>query len=376
MASFLYQAVGADGAAAHGRVEADDIAAARAELETRGLSDILFHTDALDAAAYAAIFEDLGGVAISPQDELAARRRGRGYLWLAVLKANALPVAALALWNAVSIAGGRPFGWADWTGFVVTALWLALVLFGMLPALIFDRLLHASAWARWADLRRHVAWLRRLPAAAKIATHQLDNYEAKALIGLGRHAEGYALYRRHEHDPKLPRATYLSQLAALHEGARDYDGAEAVFRELCATAPGAAQPLIELGTLLARRGHRIDEATSLLDAADALEQTALARAFSGVARAIIAIDQRRAAAAVGLVTDAMEALRTAGSNPLVDGMRAVMQGFLAIAAMTAGRRREAERLWRPVLPRLQALKLKDVIGRYAAAAAGKPWKGL
>lgn len=374
MGIYLYTARTADGARTVGRASGASPGEVRTSLESQSLTEITFHTDAIDARVGTSPFSELPDFEISAEDELVARKAGLGQFFVMIMRANLPVLLPLLAWNGWSVYAGRPFGWGDGLGFALTLLLLAFLARSAIPVLAFNRLLDAIAWGRWSDASRNVAILRRFPGAAKLASHQLDYYEARAEIGLGRRDAAFARYGNWEHEPTLPRALFVGQMAALHDAAREYDAAEALHRELATLEPDSAQPWIDLAALLARRGGRIDEAEACLREGERRELVPLAAAFAGFAQGILLIDKGEPARAVVQLVQAAQAFHSVGANPMLQLMRALVQAFLSVALLRLGRRSEAERMWRAVLPRMQALRFHDAIDRYAAAATGREWR--
>ncbi len=374
MGSYLYSALDASGTRTVGRVEGDDIAHARAQLEAHALTDITFHTESFDAITGASGFESLPELEVRPEEELAARQQGLGGFFL-TLRRNYLPILApLLLWNAWSLYAGRPFGWGDGLGFALTVTLVAFLVWVVFPVVAFNRLLAANAWARWNDARRIVGWMRRMPGPSRLAPHQLDFYEAKALIGLGRRDEGFARYERWEGDSTLPRELFVGMMSALHDVAREHAAQLGRHREMLELIPDSAQPWIDIAALLARRGGQQEQAIAALAEGDLREQTPLVAAYADYVRGILAIDAAQSREAAHLLIAAMDGIRAVGDNPQLHELRALIQGYLAIALLQMRRRDDAGRLWRAVLPRLQVLGCDEVVGRYAAAAIGRAWQ--
>lgn len=374
MGTYLYTARTEGGDETVGRAEGATAAEVRSILEAQGLGEITIHTDSFIASVGDAGFAELPEVEVRPEDELAAQRGGMGQFWLMLLRANLPILLPLLAWNAWSIYAGRPFGWGDGIGFALTLAFLAFLVRSAIPVVAYNQLLAALAWGRWTAVVRCVGWLRRFPSAAQFAPHQLDYYLARADIGSGRRDAGFARYQGWANDPSLPPILHIGHMAALHDAAREFDAAESRHRELAALLPDSAQPWIDIGALLARRGGRIEEAEAALREGEGREMTPLVQAFARYARGILLIDKGEAANAVVELVSAAQLLSTVGTNPLLQLLRAIIQAFLAIALMRLGRRREADRMWRAVLPRMQALRMSEAIDRFAAAAIDREWQ--
>jgi tetratricopeptide (TPR) repeat protein len=373
MGSYLYTASDRAGSPVVGRVEADTIASARRLLEAEGYAGVQFQTDSWDAATRSGSFDRVPEIEVSPEDELAARQQGLRWMFLALARNHGPVLGVLLLWNAWSLYAGRPFGWGDGVGFALTIAYIGFLVWAVFPVLAFNRMLAAQSWGRWSAMRAALRWLRWVPGPTALAPHQLDYYEARALVGLGLREEAFARYRRWEGSPALPQLLFEGMMATLHDAAREFDAVEARYRAIARLAPESAQPWLDIAALLVRRGIRHEDAIAALAEGDRREQTPLMVAYADHVRGVLALDRDDYSEAVRRLVAAMEGLRAAGAIPLVQVLRAMFQGYLAAAVMRSGRRREGDRLWRAVLPRLQALRCHELIERYAAAAIGRPW---
>lgn len=366
MKSYLYTAVEYDGSRRAGRILAANIAAARAQLEKEGRRDIVFES------------EDFGDYPVAegvdPALELEARRTSGLWpvVWMA-LKGNAGVLAPLLAWNAWSLYEGRPFSWVDGLGFGSTIALAVFLAWALTPALLFQRLLEAVVWGRWRDVQRMRRWLSRVRGLAPLPPHMLDYWEAKALIGLGRTREGLRLFERWTRDAAVPEALAVGLMGSLHDSARDFERALACQRRVVELNPDNAQSWVDVAQTCARYGLDADEAGRAVDEALRREQTPLVAAVLDHVRGIIALDKGDAAAALVHFERAMHGVRKSGGSESLKSIVADVQGFSAVAAMRLGRRDVAAALWRGALPIIRAQRSQELIDRFAAAAAGKPW---
>jgi hypothetical protein len=329
MPDYLYTATTRGGIATTARIEAASLAQARSELERQGLTAIVFHTDPAAGDTFKA--RDFG---ISAADELRSRRGG-GFvstLWMA-LRNNAPLLLVLAWWNLQSVRGPRPFDWWDWLGFGLTIAWWLYFLFRAIPGVLFRQMIEAGSWARWAQMQRLCALLRRTSGTLKKQPHLLDYYDAHAMIGLGQVDAGIAQFARW--DQQVDPATFVGLLGSLQQAARRFDDALVSSRRLTLVNPDNAMPWADLGTLLARLGHG-DAASDALRQARQRELTSLVEMFVVYAEAIVLLDSGEFAKAATGFSQTLERVSSTGNASMMKLLAANMQGYLAVAAMRLG----------------------------------------
>lgn len=360
--SFLYEATGSDGRRVAARVEAASTAEARAKLEREGHIDILFHTDEFDGDDP---LRDLG-IDVRGEDEVAARRGGG--LWGPMLRAHAKTLGPLLAWNILSFVGDRPFGWGDWLGFVLTALYAAFLAVLVVPAYLFNGILAAQLWGRWRESLRLHAVLQRWPLLAT-PKHQFALFAAKAHAALGERERAFAIIDRWR--DAIPEHTWLAYRQSVHYLLREHDEMFAAIDRMAELLPDSALPQVELAMQTARFGRDPARAHAALARIDTLEKTPLVSAGALYARGLLALRGGDARAALALLLETHEAVRAVGENPQMRGWLAEVQAYTAAAMMLLGRRAEGDRHYRAVLPLLRAQRCHEAMEAFALAASGR-----
>lgn len=368
MTLFLYSAAGPDGKRRAGRIDAASLDAAKFLLEQRNLSAIVFHTDEMSAAGMKA--EGLAPPEVDADTELAHRTTPpQGFAFVRACYVGNwivwVPTLAWVVWN---LWHGAPYTFVDWLSFVLAALGLVFPAYAAIPSLAYQRLLDASAWARWSEVRRHCAFFRRwgrwligpLPrldidirdASAVAATGDLQ----AALDSVAHYAEG------------MPRHTYLSRIVQIHIAACDWTGATRCLEEAWRLSGGATAETVDYATTLVWRLRDADRAEQLLAGVADKTRSSLVQAFFDYATGMVALERGNPAAAKTALLDAIGGVAT-HINPSSAALIDFIQAHLVIALGELGEKRTARAVLRGVLPRLTAFKAIDLARRCAAAVA-------
>ena len=368
MISFLYTAQSRTGRRLAGRILAAEQAAARAQLESEGLRDIVFEQEQWDAKAHGVMFKSLPNLEVTPDEEVRIRHGGnRSAAWL-MLRSHSWALLPLLAWSSWAVFRGRPFDSLDYAGFTLTLGYVAWIAWLSAPVLLYNRLLHAQVWARWDEALKLSRWLRVFHGRAKLAPHAFDYYDAKSLIGKGEIQRGLAQFARWESRSQMPPVMFAGLMAALRHTARDYSGAIKWHRIALELEPNSAQTLVDLALALLRHGDP-REAAPLIERAERLEQRPFVRIAMKYASGLLHAFQGRDVEAVSVFSDVALEIAAASGTALGLEWQAEVQGFCAISLARLGHRREAERTWRSVLPMFHANRREDLFARFAEACA-------
>ncbi|TDR48880.1 hypothetical protein DFR29_101504 [Tahibacter aquaticus] len=372
MPSFLYEAKDRNGRAQSGRVQAETQAAASYRLKLQGYSDVRFHTEPQSGARAAAEGHRIPP-AVSPAQELRARHHRSGFpaALLGAYVSNAflwLPFCGWALW---SLYVGPPFGVGALLSFVLAGLALLFPLWAALPVALYAQLLQARSWARWDEVLAISQRIERLGRWLPLQSVLIDTTfsRAAALAAKGDITE--AMVIASEYSTQLqPRYVYLSRLNMIYAAARAWSDMGKNQALAVSLSHRGTSEIIEYATTLVWRLHQHDEAAVLLDEVRDNEMTPLARAYFDYASGLVALARGRHAAADTLLTQAATALDSQPGNAMVESMHDFIQAHRVLCLGAMGRKPEAARLLRRVLPRLKAFGELELTRRCAAATVG------
>lgn len=370
MTLFLYSSVDAGDRPQVGRIDAASLNAAKFHLEQRGLREIVFHTDELSTAQLRA--EGMTPAQVSAERELAARTAPlQGFAFVRACYAGNwivwVPPLAWALWN---LFGGTPYSLVDWTSFALAALGLAFPVWAAIPSLKYQKLLDASSWARWDEVRRHCAFFRRWNRWFIVATPRfdVDIRDASAVAAQGDLAAALASVAHHE-AIVAPRQIYFGRVASIHLAAHDVTGALRCQEQAWRLSDGGTAETIDYATTLVWRRRNADAAERLLAGIADRARTAIAQTFVDFAEGLIALERGDDKIAKERFENAIVGQATASDTPLTHMMCDFIAAHLAIASGRLGEKRAARALLRSVLPRLTAFKELDLARRCATAIA-------
>lgn len=361
----------------HDRVEAVNLNQARYALDIRGYREVEFLTDESQAEIERVIIEGTGVPPIdrevwSANDEVAAfERKGIGaHLWWAA-KQHLIVVLPLAWWNYSSWTGERPFGWSDWLGFALTPLYAIYFFKLSLPFMVFQKIMEASVWCNWTELRRFIGWARimRRFMITGIPESELDFREAEALAAEGNLTAALEMVERWRGGSGLPEHMFLVRLASIYENADDYRTMVECVEEAARLAPGGVNQWIEVAAAKIRRLRDVKGAKAALEKVGDAELAALPAAFMKFAMGMIAVEEGDDAQAVACLTATLERLKTFSGNPIVLLLEAEAKGYLAIAEARLGRREEASARFAEVRAILRINRPNDLYPRCEALIA-------
>lgn len=372
MPSFLYEAKDRNGRPQSGRVQAETLAAASYRLKLQGYSDVRFHTDP-QSEAHAAAEGHRVAPGVSPTQELRARRhRGgfpaalgsayisNGFVWL--------PFCAWALW---SLYVGPPFGVGALLSFVFAGLALLYPLWAALPVALYGQLLQARSWARWDEVLAISQRIERLGRWLPLQSVLIDATfsRAAALAAKGDITE--AMVIASEYSTQLqPRYVYLSRLNMIYGAARAWNDMGKNQALAVSLSHRGTNEIIDYATTLVWRLHQHDEAAVLLDEVRGNDMSQLARAYFDYASGLVALARGRHAAADTLLVQAAAVLSEQSGNALVEAMLDFIQAHRVLCLGALGKKTDAARLLRSVLPRLKAFGELELTRRCAAATIG------
>lgn len=367
MAEYLFTAHTQSGKELADSIEAESAAAARAKLQQMGLRDIVVHTDDFAARMY-------GRKLVDPMIDLdpallikMQKKGGIKNLLLEILKGNGLLLLVLLSWNAYSYYSNE-FNFLDWIGFGITALVLLVIIVFAIPALLFESILRAQLWARWDEALRWTAILRIVRHSVRIASHMLDYYQAKSLVGLGRVDEAMALFARNRGRADVPDMLWLSLQASLLDEAKRRDEAGELMRQLTVEMPDSAQVWLDLALNRALYGD-LETAKQALAEAEQRELSPVMACVVPFVRGEIALREGRYEEAVTLCSEALVALSPYLSQTALHPLFIGIEARYAVALARCGKMDAARQAWDIASPILEAHGEQKYLDEWAAASA-------
>jgi hypothetical protein len=346
---FSYAAEDAGGRTVHGAVFADGSGDAKRQLEAMGLAHPRIVIEPVDLGPPEPYM-------LEPEFLASKARAAQRSLWASLgfaLLGNAWIWAPPALWAAWSLWQGPPYGWGDWTSFVLAAIAAVVVGWFILPMVLYNELQRARTHGRWTQARVCIALLRVFNAGSALSPDTLLAESLKVQAGSGG-LDG-ALARWAQREPDLSREQYLQTRVAIFDAAGDHAGMIAAQRALHALDPAAELPAVDLAMGLARFGDTkdLEEAEGLLAAIRVQDLSELAIAGHLFARGVAAWRRDQPAAASHHLQQAQRQLAQFQHVPLVHGMLAEIGGYHALALRAAGDATAAQALWASVAPLLR-----------------------
>lgn len=372
MPSFLYEAKDRSGRAQTGRVQAETLSAARYRLQLQGYSDVRFHTDE-QSETQARAEGQVRPAGVTPQQELRARRNQGGFptVLLNAYIGNAVLWLPLCAWAGWSLYAGPPYSIGAWVSFVLAGLSLLFPIWAALPAALYGQLLAARSWNRWDEVlaisRRIENYSRWLPLQPALIDATFSR--AAALAAKGDITEAMVIASGFSTQIQ-PRHVYLGRLNMIYSAARAWNDLAKNQASVVSQSHRGTNEIIDYATTLVWRMNQPSEAAVLLDEVRKSEMSQLAKGYFDFADGLVALARNRHGQADTLLSQAAATLASQGNNPLLEAMIDFVQAHRVLCLAALGRKPEAARLLRSVLPRLKAFGELELTRRCAAATVG------
>ncbi len=357
-APHLYSATDAEGNTRLGAVLARNSADAKRQLSAMGMNEGKILSESMPGT-------ELDAALLDPAAAAVAAKALREPILLSVARAlisNVLVWLPPALLCFFSLRAGPPYGWGDYLGFAYALVASGLLVFMIGPMVLFNQLLRARALGRWSTARTCLGLLRaiRPPAMRKVL---LTAEECKILAARGE--VNAALQRWQQEEANEPAEFYLITLAAIHDAAGDHARMIAAQQQLLELAPGNSLVAVDLAMSLARYLRDPDAAEDFLAKVPLAGLSELAMVGYHYARGLIAAERGQHAQAIKHFGEALLQARQFQGNPLMIGMLAEVNGFVALSLRALGDQPRADALWKTVLPLLKMHRSSEsLIERY------------
>jgi hypothetical protein len=377
MKVFLFSATSPDGTKVHDRIEAGNLDQARYALELRRYRDIEFHSDENTADISRAIRSGLKLPRVDPklwtaEDEVQSRRRrglGAKLAWAA--RQHAPIFAALAVWVAVELHNGRPYGRLAWASFLALPLYVLWFIRLVLPITFFQLILEAAVWHDWRRLRRLVGFTRMVKkfVTTAIPDKELDIREATAWAAEGQLAVGLKLVEKYRGHSDVSEYLYLARLSGIYDAAGQHDRAVALMEEAAAKGPGGVTEWIDVALARIRRKRDAAGARAALAKIEGKEVPALAQAFRLLVEGLIATEERDDLRACEYYRAGLDKLQASAGSPLIQGLIAESRAGMALSLARLDQPDAARKILAQERPLLEARNETALLARCDAALA-------
>lgn len=357
-------------------VIAPSAAAAVERWRTAGYTDIELHTDDMSCSPEGNRRGGLLGVRAPAKDTIRFTHASpsRAFLltmWLAY-RDLAVPVAVFAAILLVRRVRAVPVDYTDYLGLL--ALCAPPLVWLVIPRLagIHHRMQRASAAARWHEV---LALLPRLERQAHRAGNapfavNLAGHRARALLGLGRRDEAFAVIAALEHRPDVPRMRYFAALASLHTQLEEFEAAEECWRKGIAAEPENPTCWLGLAELLSFYLERPTDARAALERVRSFDLATVTKSILVGVEAAIALGEHRDDEARRLFEqEAKQLARMVPGTPIAEALLRRTQVKLVIACARLGDIDAAQRHFSECKPYLVAHDAQSWLARCRDALA-------
>jgi tetratricopeptide (TPR) repeat protein len=323
MAMVTYRARRGDGPEQRGQLDARTLDEATRILEARGFDSIVYETEP--------VVPDLDGRA--RQERWVAPRSKTP--WRSFVRAFA---SHWLLWGIVAWG----FWWARGSSVrlgvasLVAAAAIVYVSILALPILVFARLQHAKAWAKWREGLACVALLRFANLFVRNPTlaWSYDYEEARLRAGQGELDRALGLVAKHEGTTAESRHRHAGQLVGIYGYAKRRDLALKLARERTEARPDDASAWLDLAMQLALRSRDAKAAREAIVHAEGKTVSELASAFGAVVWGAIHLLEGAPRAALEELDTAAAHFATSGTG--TEGMRGLVDVLRARALAGVG----------------------------------------
>lgn len=355
MHRYLWEGKDAEGVRRSEQVDAENAQEARADLTRRGWTELRLVLDEVADVASKGIpvnpeFAD--DSALTPESQVAMiRGQAPGFFgeWAKSVwesKGTNLFLLALTL-----------------TGFFLHQNWLfycgvAALGFQLLlhPALswwfgrtlrLYSRLNAAKVWGRWEEVLQLVQQMRSAEGSTGIGVGKLElvRCRAQALAALGNLDQAVREFSRFEHSARCPRWMYLTQLADIHDNARQFEQAQELRDAAVAENPESGTLWIDHASALVRRLNRPAEARASLARAIEKEVPEIGLPYLDFVRGLIAWREGDPAGALASLEKASQGMQPHKHHDLMEGIILLIDAYRALMHGLLGQKAKAGKLF-------------------------------
>lgn len=353
-------------------VHASDVTAAVKQLEDRGVTEVVLHTDDIHnlvgqqtLAANGKSENDTARM-FSPREIVALQRDGSvlgqmKFVGGRLFRSHLIAICVFVGIVTTRYTRGMPIQAVDYLIIIamvlLNILMLMLVFFG--PPAQYQRLIEASSWGRWEQVLKLVPQLE-----GKISPHELACRKADALSALGKLDEALEVMKPFENDPQSPLWMYYARLSSVYSWSHDFESSVGCCQKAAELAPDQPTVLLDYAVALIRRKHDPRASRQLLEEAKRFPIPDAIGFVVDQCQGLIDLEEHRDSEALANLLKAMEKLkRYLKANALMGFFKDRLHAYLCIAYAQLGDDAEARRHYKLAEPRMKALRQDDLIER-------------
>lgn len=246
---------------------------------------------------------------------------------------------------------------------IVIAGYLLWFAYTVMPMIMYNQALEASAWCRWREVEQWMHRLKRWKKLFKIPfpEHELYFRLATAEAGQGRLDDALKRVAHLETDSSLSPGFYYCRLASLFLVSKDFEQAANCQRKALTINPSTSHK-IDLALTLAQRFKDYSAAQALLDEVNDEKLPQIEKLFSCFARGIIALETGHPTQACNYLDEFFALGRNYGI-PTMQGMLLKTNAYYALALVAIGKAETAEKYFKLAYPMLIAHGETELIAR-------------
>jgi tetratricopeptide (TPR) repeat protein len=382
MPTFLFAGKDVEGIKRHERVDAENAQDAKANLASRGWTDLQLVIDELGFSKAIKVEsvnddcecadDDSAAEFETPEAQASFYRGG----WKTSVLARTLK-SIVDSWKLILVSVAL-IGWGiyrhHWLpivigGFCLGFAVLFIPIFHAVARMFgnvrteFHRMNRAKVWARWNEVLECVELLRKPDriTGSVFPEFELVRSRAQALAGLGRLDEALAEYKKMENSEKVERWLYDLFFGTIYDAAHQYEKALEIRRAIAARRPDSAMIWTDVAYSCVRHLNRPAEGREALARAERLESSEIGKAYLPFVRGMTLWREHQSAEAKKQLQKALEIFQPLARNPLSEGTILGMKSFLCAAHVDLGETATAKALLREVEPYLIAHKEEELL---------------
>jgi len=363
-----YRAIDEQGREETGSIFATDSADAHRQLRALGRQDVHLLTEPSAGGQVAEVFfnpaiaaEAVRAVQAPITASLLRSLRANMWIWLPPL---------ILLFFSLSSAGQAD--WRDWLIYAYAGFALAFTAGTVAPMLLFYQYQRARIFGRWKRAMLYLSLLEKVNWIGGLKSFQLVAERCKILAAAGQEDQAVTLWSKQEKD--VDPEVYYSELGQIYEAGGRSEKQLAAQRQLYEISATRELPTIDLALSLIRYRRVADESEALIGRLQSSHLSELALGGYHLVRGMILADRQQYSHALNQYRQAAEQLQQyAKAMPLILGLLAEVNGYVALALRATGKEQLAGEVWESVAPILRVhASTRLLVERYESGVDGRP----